>query len=289
MSEGTTNSGEPAQAGVMEMERACGECVRVIEDALAGRPGARVGDAVAGCSDAWMGRLGAGIDGLIAKLEADEARSREYHAATMNLAIGMSECFQVLSEVAQGNLSARVNTDGLGSHDELSVSLATAINDTIEKFREQLETIQRQRSAIQELSTPVLELWDSVLALPIIGVVDTSRASEIMERLLSAISEKQARCAILDITGVDIVDTRIADHFIKVVKAAELLGVRCIITGIRPAVAQTLVEIGVDLSSITTRRTLREGFRECLRFMRQSADLALAGGAAAIATQECNR
>jgi len=248
-------------------------CVGAIEDAISGKKGARVDVTSIAGDDGGLEKLATSVDALIARLELQDAQAAEYHEATMNLATGMSECFEVLSEVAQGNLSARVRTDAHGSHDELTVSLATAINDTIEKFDRQVETIRRQQSAIQELSTPVLELWDSVLALPIIGVVDTNRATEIMERLLAEISQKQARCAILDIIGVEIVDTRIADHFVKVVKAAELLGVRCIVTGIRPAVAQTLVEIGVDLSSITTRRNLRDGFRECLGYLKRDADL----------------
>jgi len=134
---------------------------------------------------------------------------------------------------------------------------------------QKLEIIERQRSAIQELSTPILELWDDVLALPVIGVVDTRRSMEIMERLLNEVSTKQARYVILDITGVEVVDTKTADHFIKVIRAAELLGTRCILTGIRPAVAQTLVEIGVDLESFATLRNLRQGLQECLRQMKQ--------------------
>jgi rsbT co-antagonist protein RsbR len=127
------------------------------------------------------------------------------------------------------------------------------------------ETIERQRFAIQTLSTPILQIWEDVLALPIIGVVDTQRSAEIMERLLGSIVEQQAKFVILDITGVSVVDTKTADHFVKVVNAAQLLGAHCLVTGIQPSVAQTLVEIGVDLSSITTLRNLQDGLRECLR------------------------
>lgn len=132
---------------------------------------------------------------------------------------------------------------------------------------QKLEIIRRQQVAIQELSTPILQLWDSVLALPVIGVVDSKRSADIMERLLSEITLRQSRFVILDITGVEVVDTKTADHFVKVIKAAELLGARCLLTGIRPAVAQTLVEIGVDLSSIITLRNLQDALRECLRRM----------------------
>lgn len=133
------------------------------------------------------------------------------------------------------------------------------------ELEEKLVTIEMQASAIQELSTPVMQIWEDILVMPIIGVVDTQRSADIMERLLTEVSQKQARYVIMDITGVEIVDTKTADHFIKIIKAAQLLGTNCVLTGIRPAVAQTLVEIGVDLSSIITLATLKDGLTECLR------------------------
>ncbi|MFC1642472.1 STAS domain-containing protein [Myxococcota bacterium] len=141
------------------------------------------------------------------------------------------------------------------------------LEEQAHRVMEQNELITRQQAAIQELSTPVLQLWDDVLALPVIGVVDTARSVSIMERLLAEICERQSRYVVLDITGVEVVDTKTADHFLKVIQAAGLLGAQCILTGIRPAVAQTLVAIGVDLSTIKTLRTLRDGLRECLRQM----------------------
>lgn len=140
---------------------------------------------------------------------------------------------------------------------------------TVEELQTQLMVVEKQAAAIRDLSTPIMELWDDVLVLPVIGVVDTKRSADIMERLLAVVSEKQARHVILDITGVEVVDTKTADHFVKVIKAAELLGSNCVLTGIRPAVAQTLVEIGVDLSSFTTLSNLKEGLRECMRRIQQ--------------------
>ena len=128
-----------------------------------------------------------------------------------------------------------------------------------------LETIRNQQQSISELSTPVLQLWDDVVAMPIIGVVDTKRSLDIMERLLGEVSARQCKYVILDITGVEVVDTRTADHFIKVVQAARLLGADCIVSGVRPAVAQTLVQIGVDMSATQTVSTMRDALRECLR------------------------
>jgi len=135
------------------------------------------------------------------------------------------------------------------------------------ELEEALETIRNQQRSIAELSTPILQLWEDVLAMPIIGTVDTRRSIDIMEKLLAEVSARQSRFVILDITGVEVVDTKTADHFIKVTQAARLLGATCIVSGIRPAVAQTLVAIGVDMSSIETVSTMKEGLRECLRRM----------------------
>ncbi len=127
-----------------------------------------------------------------------------------------------------------------------------------------LKIISRQADAIRELSTPILELWDGVLVLPIIGTVDTKRSREMMERLLSDISRRLPRYVILDITGVEVMDTAIANHFVKIVSAARLLGTTCILTGIQPPVAQTLVRIGVDLSHVLTRGSLKQGLKFCM-------------------------
>ncbi|WP_272417444.1 STAS domain-containing protein [Polyangium jinanense] len=133
------------------------------------------------------------------------------------------------------------------------------------ELREKLELIARQEEAIRVLSTPIIEVWDGVLTVPLFGVVDARRAAEMMERLLDAIMHKGARVAIIDLTGVDTIDAETADHIGRLVRAAELVGAKCIITGIRPAVAQTMVEIGIDLTRIATLSTLREALR---RFMR---------------------
>ncbi|UQA55401.1 STAS domain-containing protein [Polyangium aurulentum] len=130
--------------------------------------------------------------------------------------------------------------------------------------RERSDAMERLRHAVQELSTPILEVWDDVLAMPVIGVVDSARSAAIMDRLLETVSEKRARFVIIDITGVDIVDSATADRLIKIVNAVELLGTRCVLTGIRPAVAQTLVHLGVDLGPLVTLRNLKHALRICL-------------------------
>lgn len=132
---------------------------------------------------------------------------------------------------------------------------------------EKLEIITRLRTAVEQLSTPILELWEDVLALPVIGIVDSRRSAEMMERLLHEIVQKQSRFVIIDLTGVEVIDTSTADHFLKLVKAVGLIGARCVLTGIRPAVAQTLVDLDVSFGQLETLRNLRHGLRYCLRVL----------------------
>ncbi len=205
-------------------------------------------------------------------LQAIDDHLGEDRDATMGLALGMSECFGVLAAVRMGDLTARVSDEMLTSDNELMVQFGRSLNETIADIEKQIDTIRHQQETqaamehlVRQLQTPILELWDDVLCLPVIGMVDSRRSADMMETLLNEIVVRRSKYVILDITGVEIVDTRTADHFVKVMKSAELLGTRCIMTGIRPAVAQTLVELGVDLSSIRTLRNLQEGLRYCLR------------------------
>jgi anti-anti-sigma factor len=139
------------------------------------------------------------------------------------------------------------------------------VRDKNQQLAAQLETIAQQRRAIQELSTPILQLWEGILVLPVIGFVDSVRSQQVMERLLEEIVARQARHVIIDVTGVAVMDTQTADYFTKIFNSVRLLGAQCLLTGIRPAVAQTLVHIGVQLDQVTTRRNLQQGLQECLR------------------------
>jgi rsbT co-antagonist protein RsbR len=132
-----------------------------------------------------------------------------------------------------------------------------------------LETIERQQAAIRELSTPIIEVWAGVLCLPVVGIVDSQRSAEMTETLLEMIVAKQARTAIVDITGIDVMDTKTADHFIKMAKAVRLLGAECILSGINPGIAQTLTHIGVDLTGVRTMRNLRDALQFHLRETQQ--------------------
>lgn len=122
------------------------------------------------------------------------------------------------------------------------------------------EVINRQQNEMLELSTPVVKLWDGILALPMIGTLDSGRTQVVMETLLNRIVETGADIAILDITGVPTVDTLVAQHLIKTVTAARLMGADCIISGIRPQIAQTIVHLGVDLKDVITKASLADAF-----------------------------
>jgi rsbT co-antagonist protein RsbR len=127
------------------------------------------------------------------------------------------------------------------------------------------ETISRQQEEMLELSTPVVKLWDGVLALPMIGTLDSARTQIVMETLLQRIVETGAEVAIIDITGVPTVDTLVAQHLIKTVTAARLMGAECIISGIRPQIAQTIVHLGVDLGDVLTKASLADAFAVALQ------------------------
>jgi rsbT co-antagonist protein RsbR len=120
------------------------------------------------------------------------------------------------------------------------------------------EVIDRQRQQLLELSTPVIKLWDRVVAVPLIGTLDSARTQVVMETLLQAIVDQNAAIAILDITGVPMVDTAVAQYLLKTAMAVRLMGSECVISGIRPQIAQTIVQLGIDLGDITSRATLAD-------------------------------
>jgi rsbT co-antagonist protein RsbR len=128
--------------------------------------------------------------------------------------------------------------------------------EVYQKSREAV--IARQQAELMELSTPVVRLWDNILALPLIGTLDSARTQVVMESLLEKIVETEAMIAIIDITGVPTVDTLVAQHLLKTVAAARLMGADCIISGIRPQIAQTIIHLGIDLSQVITKATLAD-------------------------------
>lgn len=146
---------------------------------------------------------------------------------------------------------------------ELLDRLGLLTYEIYQKSRE--EVIQRQQQELLELSTPVVKLWEGILALPLIGTLDSARTQVVMEALLHRIVESGSTVAIIDITGVPTVDTLVAQHLIKTITAARLMGAECIISGIRPQIAQTIVHLGVNLSDVMTKASLADAFAVALQ------------------------
>ncbi|MBW3628291.1 MAG: STAS domain-containing protein [Gemmatimonadetes bacterium] len=142
-------------------------------------------------------------------------------------------------------------------------SLALFTTEVFQRSRE--EVISRQQQELMELSTPVVKLWDGILAVPLIGTLDSARTQVVMESLLQRIVDTEAGIAIIDIAGVPTVDTLVAQHLIKTVAAARLMGAECIISGIRPQIAQTIVHLGVELVGAVTKATLADAILYALR------------------------
>jgi rsbT co-antagonist protein RsbR len=170
-------------------------------------------------------------------------------------------------------LFARLRTASAKDAETLGAEMwiATTLLDrlglyTVEMFlKTREELIQRQQREMMELSTPVVQLWDDILALPLIGTLDSERTQVVMESLLQKIVDTGASIAIIDITGVPTVDTLVAQHLLKTVAAARLMGADCIISGIRPQIAQTIVHLGVNLSDVTTKASLADAFAIALK------------------------
>lgn len=193
--------------------------------------------------------------------------------ATNDLSGRVADILSVLLHVGRGEYDARLTCDLPGDH-PLS-RLYAGINEMIallqgeqqrgsahrRELEEKLATIERQREAIRELSTPIMEVWGGILCLPVVGVLDSTRSSEMTEALLRAIVEKKARCAIVDITGIQVMDTATADHFLRMARAVRLLGAECVLTGIHPNIAQTIVHMGVEMTGIATHRSLRSALQ----------------------------
>ena len=153
--------------------------------------------------------------------------------------------------------------DSIRSATQLLDSLALITTDAYIVTREEL--IVRQQQELLELSTPVVKLWDGILALPIIGTLDSARTQVVMESLLQTVVATNSRFAIIDITGVPTVDTLVAQHLLKTITAARLMGAECIISGVRPQIAQTIVHLGINLEDVITKAKLSDAFALALQ------------------------
>lgn len=195
---------------------------------------------------------------ILAGLSITRARQGFNPRETGLFVLGLKEALlQVLQEEYQNEpqllYSESIKVNRLLDH----FSIVTF--ETFIKGRE--EVILRQTDEIAEISTPVIRVWDGILALPIIGTLDSARTQVVMENLLQEIVDTGSSIAILDISGVPAVDSLVAQHLIKTVSATRLMGAECIISGIRPEIAQTIVHLGIDLSNIITKATLASALR----------------------------
>jgi rsbT co-antagonist protein RsbR len=164
---------------------------------------------------------------------------------------------------AEAGNDASLLADEIWSATRLLDQLGLITIGTYQRARE--EIINRQQQEMLELSTPVVKLWDGILALPMIGTLDSARTQVVMESLLHKIVETGSQIAIIDITGVPTVDTLVAQHLLKTVTAIRLMGADCIISGVRPQIAQTIVHLGVDLAGVTTKANLADALALALK------------------------
>jgi rsbT co-antagonist protein RsbR len=165
--------------------------------------------------------------------------------------------------MADTGRTAQSTASDLWGITELLDQLGLHTVKTYQRSREDL--INRQQEDMMEMSTPVIKLWDGILAIPLIGTLDSARTQIVMESLLRRIVETESQIAIIDITGVPTVDTLVAQHLIKTVTALRLMGADCIVSGVRPQIAQTIVHLGVDLQNITTKANLADALALALK------------------------
>jgi rsbT co-antagonist protein RsbR len=234
-----------------ELREQCGRFLRLVQEA------AQSGNLTNISASEWNGAR---------EMLAEVSRSRSHQGfspsetATFVFSLKKPVFARLQQELAK---DGEVLNDETLSASELIDRLGLLTTEVYQTARE--EVIVRQQQDMLELSTPVVKLWEGILALPLIGTLDSARTQVVMESLLQKIVETGAEVAIIDITGVPTVDTLVAQHLIKTVTAARLMGADCIISGIRPQIAQTIVHLGVNLSDITTKASLADAFAVALR------------------------
>ncbi|MBK8017631.1 MAG: STAS domain-containing protein [Betaproteobacteria bacterium] len=199
---------------------------------------------------------------MLEDISASRAHQGFSPSETATFVFSLKEAlFSVLREKLRHDGQALADT--LWYTTELVDKMGLFTTEAYQRRRE--EVIVRQQRELLELSTPVVQLWDDIVALPLVGTLDSSRAQVVMETLLQRIVDTGAAIAILDITGVPTVDTLVAQHLLKTIAATRLMGADCIISGIRPQIAQTIVHLGVDLGEVVTKATLADAFAVALQ------------------------
>jgi rsbT co-antagonist protein RsbR len=235
--------------GDSDLQQQCSSFIRALDDAVT-RDGVETTE-----GSAWQP-----MRELLAGISRERGLAGYSPSETANFVFSFK---RPLFVQLQKELGAQDLANELWSATRLLDQLGLYTTETYQKSRE--EVIARQQQDMLELSTPVVKLWDGILALPMIGTLDSARTQVVMETLLQRIVETGSAVAILDITGVPTVDTLVAQHLLKTIAAARLMGADCIISGIRPQIAQTIVHLGVDLGNVTTKATLADAFALALQ------------------------
>ncbi|MFB8102010.1 MULTISPECIES: STAS domain-containing protein [Streptomyces] len=250
----------------------------------------------------WIDGVAGSLQGRISKAELDRELRELYEALVSGLAAGdetrgesLSEVRALLTELSRNRarqgftpsetaisvLALKQALEPVMRNDSTAdttayLRLSRVLDDlalyTIETYtRTREEIISSQAAQLMELSTPVVKLWDGVIAVPLVGTLDSARTQVVMEKLLQALVDTGSEQAIIDITGVPAVDTEVAQHLLKTVVAARLMGAECTVSGIRPQIAQTIVALGIEFGDIVTKATLADALQHALK--RSGVDL----------------
>jgi rsbT co-antagonist protein RsbR len=199
---------------------------------------------------------------LLGEISASRARQGFSSVDTATFVLSLKQpLFAVIRREAKADQNKLF--DSIWAVTELIDRLALITTEAFMNTREEL--IARQQEELLELSTPVVKLWDGILALPIIGTLDSARTQVVMENLLQTVVATNSKYAIIDITGVPTVDTLVAQHLLKTITAARLMGAECIISGVRPQIAQTIVHLGINLQDVITKAKLSDAFALALQ------------------------
>ncbi|MFJ7325474.1 STAS domain-containing protein [Streptomyces cyaneofuscatus] len=245
----------------------------------------------------WIDSVAGSLKGRISKAEVDRELRELYEALVEGLTAGgedargenLSETRALLTELSRNRARQGFTpsetaisvlalkrafepalVDGSAQDTDTYLRLSRVLDDlalfTIETYtRAREEIISSQAAQLMELSTPVVKLWDGVIAVPLVGTLDSARTQVVMEKLLQALVDTGSEQAIIDITGVPAVDTQVAQHLLKTVVAARLMGAECTVSGIRPQIAQTIVALGIEFGDIATKATLADALQLALK------------------------
>jgi len=196
---------------------------------------------------------------------ADELKSALRHLTEVVKAVGEGELDRRATVKQAEDHPVGALAFGVNSMVEALSSARSEADKQLGQLEERLATIEAQREAIRELSTPIIEVWKGVLCMPVVGILDSMRAGEITTELLHAIVDRGAAYVIIDITGIDVMDTNTTDHFMRLARSVRLLGSECVLSGVNPSVARTVVEMGMELADVKSHRSLREALAEYVR------------------------